>query len=694
MISDNERIQEQRRRCLDKGQQQRPWRCALAAEVEALRDTEDEPSWQLRASARTKARVESIRFEIDDLELLVKRITPLECCNDDAYLESYPRAPGQTGHCAIDMNRINSVGVDGIRNELRSRIKQADGETRKTYQSFLMAADSLSTMIANAETAVLNAIAATEDDDRLSELKQMLASCARLKTKPPETFRDAIQLMWFVEMATMFGDQVGLVSPGHIDRVLGPFYERDMAAGILTRNEALLLIENLYIGINEFISPGGAIAVMVGGRNETGKDVTNELSYLALEALRRSNLVYPTVGVCWNEDTPTALTDLAIELIAAGYSTPAFFGDEVIQRGLQRYGMPPEESCNYINSTCVEITPVGSSNVWVASPYFSMCKLLREEMASAQCLDDFESFLSGYHKRVSHAITTAVAKQNDWRRRRRERGRKPLQSLFTRDCIDRGLDIDDGGARYNWVECSFVGIANLADCLHAIRTEVFEHNEVTMAELNELCKSNFQGAEPIRQRLLSHAKYGNGETEVDALVGEIVAFVQGECAKHRMEPDDSHFVPGAFCWIMHERLGSECGATPDGRLAGKAFADGAGPAQGREKNGPTAAILSTTSWDHSPMIGGIAYNMKFNSSLLGSETSLKALRELVLTYLRHGGFETQINVVSHEILKRAQESPEEYRDLVVRIGGYTDYFTRLSPGMQEEVMKRTEFASF
>ena len=173
----------------------------------------------------------------------------------------------------------------------------------------------------------------------------------------------------------------------------------------------------------------------------------------------------------------------------------------------------------------------------------------------------------------------------------------------------------------------------------------------------------------------------------------IVGFVEGECARQGVVPAGARFVPGAFCWIMHEQLGRVCAATPDGRLAGTPFADGCGPAQGREKYGPTSAILSTTSWDHSAFVGGAAYNMKFNRQLLQNPEGLNGLRDLILTFLQRGGFETQVNVVDREILKKARVSPENYQDLIVRIGGYTDYFVRLSPQMQEEIISRTEFTN-
>ena len=175
-------------------------------------------------------------------------------------------------------------------------------------------------------------------------------------------------------------------------------------------------------------------------------------------------------------------------------------------------------------------------------------------------------------------------------------------------------------------------------------------------------------------------------------MGTIAIFLQKACARHQVAPDQSPFIPGTFCWIMHEQLGARCGATPDGRRRGMPFADGGGPAQGRDLSGPTRSILSTTSWDHHALIGGLAYNMKFSSSLFTSEAAVDSLHDLVITYLHRGGFETQINVVSRQRLEEAEQHPERHRDLVVRIGGYTDYFTRLSPEMRHEIMERTEQA--
>ena len=691
-----ERISTLRERLLRRKRQGAPvfLRGNAAVEARSLRASEGISSWQMRRGMLTRDRLASIRFEIDELELLAGRISP-SCCNGSEaeieqareYLKQYPAPMGQTGHCELDFAPVLAQGIDGLSAAIGARKEQATGEAADTYQSFLCALEGLSTMIEHAAAAV-------EDTGGFEEIAD---SCRRIAHEPPQSFRDAIQLLWFVTFGVMQGECVGLVVPGHLDRTLHPFYETDRAEGTLSREDALLLIESLYLLVNDYVPDGLAMSVMVGGRDAQGNDVTNDLSYLCLEALRRTKLIYPTVGVCWHEDTPSDLVELAVDLIGHGNPNPAFFGDQTIQRGLKGLGVPPSEACYYINSTCVEITPARSSNVWVASPYYSTCGILLDEIAgqvdSGRSAGCFDEFCARYFERLGREIAEGARAQNEARVQRRKHGRKPLQSVFTRDCIARGRDIDDGGAVYNWVECSFVGLANLADSLEVIREEVFNEKRLTLAGLKAILDADYEGHEPTRRRFLEkYPKYGHDCAEVDALLEKAVGLVRAECAKHRMAPDGSHYVPGAFCWVMHEMLGRVCGATPDGRKAGVPFADGCGPAQGREAYGPTAAILSTTSWDHSPMIGGLAYNMKFNSRLFESPEGFACLRDLILTFLRRGGFETQINVVDTETLKEAREHPDDYRDLMVRIGGYSDYFTRLSPEMQEEIIMRTEFA--
>lgn len=695
--SDRTRISTLRQRCLQRKHSVRQRLDVVAAQ--SLRASESVASRQVRMGLCTRNQLSAIRFAVDDLELLMGRLAP-ECPQEAElgkaldYLGKCPAAPGQSGHCQLDLSRAFEHGLDGIGCELRRRLAEASGPQAEAYESFTQALEGFRRMLENAaETG--EAAMAGQSPTRRGELAEMAESCRRIAHRRPETFLDGLHFAWLADFSLMAVKQASLVVPGHLDRLLYPLYQADIRHGRLTRQKALLLLECLYLLINELVPDGLAMSVMVGGRDAEGNDLTNDLSYLCLEALRRTGLIYPTVGVCWHEGTPRPLTDLALDLVAQGYSTPAFFGDETIQQGLRGLGCPPQDACNYINSTCVEITPVGGSNVWVASPYFNTCGLLMEELAAQAATGPaatFEQFLTAYKRRLSDKITAEAAVQNQWRRQRRDHGRKPLQSIFTRGCIERGRDIDDGGADYNWVECSFVGIANLADSLEVIRQEVYQRGALSLPQLKAALDADFAGQEPLRQRFLRRCpKYGNQCESVDSLVAHIVAFCVDQCRRHRMEPDESPFVPGMFTWVMHQRLGSATGATPDGRLAAMPFADGGGPAQGRESHGPTAAILSTVSWDHSPMIGGLAFNMKFSRSLLRTSQGRRRLGDLVETYLRLGGFETQINVVDAETLRQAKVNPEQYRDLVVRIGGYCDYFTRQTPEMQEEIIARTEF---
>lgn len=701
----SERVHILRNRCLERKRSAIPtWPEEPRLTARSLRDSEGIASWQVRRGLLTRDRLAGLPVEIDDLELLVGRVAPdrpewqAERQQAMAFLkENYPNlyTPGQNGHCQLDLSRLFALGIDGLMGEVRARMEGAEGKEQEVYLSFAYALAGLSLLAENGGKAAELACAGASPARR-TELAEMADTCRCIAHQPPQTFRQALQLLWLAVQGAQWGDRIGLVNPGRLDRILWPYYQADLAAGRLNREMALELIECLYLLLNESIPDGLAISVMVGGRDPAGQDVTNELSYLCLEALRRTNLIYPTVGICWHSGTPEALVDLGTELIVQGYKQPAFFNDEVIQRGLRGYGLPAVEACEYINSTCVEITPCGSSNVWVASPYFSTCKILLDEIESqarsAEPAATFEDFLAAYRVRLGRHIDEAVQANNADRLARQQYGGKPLQSLFTRDCLERGRDIDDGGARYNWVECSFVGLANLIDSLHVIREEVFTARRMDLAALDEVLKSNFEGREKERQRFLrGYPKYGNDCMPVDSLMQTILGFITQECTRQRIEPDGSSFVPGAFCWIMHEQLGRECGATPDGRVAGFPFADGCGAAQGRELHGPTAAVLSVTSWDPVPLIGGAAFNMRFNRDLFNTPDTLPKLKYLVLTFLRRGGFETQINVLDRNILLEAQKNPEAYRDLIVRIGGYSDYFTRLSPQMQAEIILRTEY---
>ena len=500
--------------------------------------------------------------------------------------------------------------------------------------------------------------------------------------------------MFLMIIALWFTEDHGLTCPGRMDRTLNDFYLADLAAGRIKREEALECICSLFIQMNMILHPGSAVAIMVGGRDADGNDTTNELTYLCLIARKLTKLVYPTVGLAWHSDSPPKLLNFACRIISTGIGDPAFFNDELISDGLQDHGVAQADSINYMNSTCVEIKPVGTSHIWVTAPYYNCPQALLDVLdevadGSIKPPETYDGLADLVRGNLRQKIGTEAQHLNNVWNRRAETGCFPLASCFIKDCLANGVDFDRGGARYNWVENSFVGLANLADSLYAVKHLVYDSREMSLADLRNIVNTDFTENEDLRLRILSKLpKYGNNNDEIDDFAVEWADFLTELTESFTVGVH--RYVPGYFCWVVHERMGSETGATPDGRTAGFPLADGAGAAQGREKNGPTASILSTTKWSHRKALGGLVHNLKFSRSTLRSDSDLLALRSLIETYMKNGGFEIQVNVVNSDELRDAQKHPDRYQDLVVRVAGYSDYFVHLNPNMQEEVIARTE----
>jgi pyruvate-formate lyase len=381
-------------------------------------------------------------------------------------------------------------------------------------------------------------------------------------------------------------------------------------------------------------------------------------------------------------------------MLATGVGDPAFFNDELIVHGLRDHGVSMEDSFDYMNSTCVEIKPVGASHIWVTAPYFNCPEAILEVMEgmAANSGDQpatFAEFKDLVKARLAGTVAAEAANlDRTWRQRALTAG-FPLASCLINDCLQRGQDFDRGGARYNWVENSFVGLANLTDSLVAVDRLVYTTRELTLAQLAGILKDDFRGNEALQARIVNQFPcYGTDNEEADRVAVEMAEFLMETTGSNSVGPHA--YVPGFFCWIMHGQLGAATGATPDGRRAGMPLADGAGASQGREKSGPTASILSTTKWNHRPALGGLVHNVKLAKSSLRSPEDLRALGFLAETYLRRGGFEIQVNVVDAENLRNAQTHPEKHRDLLVRVAGYSDYFVHLGRTMQDEVIQRTE----
>ena len=671
------------------------------------------PMFKRKALARA-AMLRGTTPKIDANELIVGKpdysvpLTP----EQESFLATaarlMPVRHGQDAHLAIDFEKLLALGTAGLRTEIAARKaalspvdEPKDIPKEQFYDCCLIELEAVEAYAARYAAHARALTQAEEAPARRVELREIAAVLDQVPAHPARSFREAVQCVHFYNM--VIGLE-GLYQLGRPDQYLLPYYERDRAAGVLTDAQAQELIDCLCLLTNEYTPKGLAIGLMVGGRDADGTDVVNPLTYMFVRSCDDVRLAYPGVGLCVTPRTPDDLLKLACTSLAHGNSHPALFNDEVIVRGLMGYGVPFAHAVNYIHSTCVEITPIKRSSVWVASPYYNLVQPLLEILGlSAPANDDlrvyplepcalpesFAALLATWKELMRRNIRRQVHHQNMLQMERSLTHVNPLVSCLVDDCLEKGADLDWGGAHYSFIESSFVGIANLADSLYAIKKLVYEDKLLTLAELAAALKDNYASREPLRQLILNRVeKYGNDDAAVDGLVGEISAWIAGELAQYKTW-EGASYIPSMFCWIMHERLGRETPATPDGRLCGFPLGDGSGPAQGREHSGPTASILSSTSWCHERFIGGIAVNLKFSPGLFQGETLDKMLA-IVRTYMRRGGFELQVNVVNRERLLDAQKHPELHRDLVVRIGGYSDYFTNLSPQMQQEVLLRTE----
>ncbi|MEW6358429.1 MAG: pyruvate formate lyase family protein [Planctomycetota bacterium] len=673
------------------------------ADARAWAEHTGNEDWLIWRARRTAERLRSMPVEIEPGERIVgkprlRHARPEEgpeLKKAQEVLASMPPFPGgDPGHFHPDYEPIFEKGIGGILDEIASRqkIKGIADEQHTFYDACRIVMDGMSAFVKN--TAEACEAMAKEDVADADRWRELAAICRRVATEPPTTFHEAIQLMFLTEIALWFGEDHSLASPGRMDQTLRRFYEADKAAGRITPRGAFELICCLFIQMNRILWPGSAVAVMVGGLDRQGTDVTNELTYLCLAARLATRLVYPTVGVAWHRDTPGELTDFSTELLATGIGDPAFFNDEVISEGLRRHGVSEEDSHYYMNSTCVEIKVAGRSNMWVTQPYFNMPKALLNVMAAVAegkqaAPQTFDELQEQVREDLAAQIRFHADRLDSVWKQRAKTGGFPLASCFVKDCLERGRDFDRGGARYNWVENSFVGLANLVDGLIAVNELAYDKMEMSIAEFHRILQKDFEGHEDLRQRIINTLpKYGNDDDVADALAEEWAEFAINSTESHTV---GLHcYMPGFFCWIVHERFGAETGATPDGRRAGWPLADGAGGAQGREKKGPTASVKSTTKWSHVEALGGLVHNAKFAKGMLKKAEDRKALRHVIETYMKRGGFEMQINVVGKEDLLDAQVNPEQYPDLLVRVAGYSDYFVHLNKNMQDEVIARTE----
>lgn len=659
------------------------------------------------------------------LERELMRQTPLGLCPDELLagrVDFRAEAPqpveagipsdmfpmGQRGHTALDAEKLMKLGITGIEAEIEELLCRTNDEDSRTfYKSALISLEGFRELAERLRVMSGDLSETAPEATQRADMARLRDVLATVPEHPATSFYEAIQATHLLYFAASLVSQ-SLYGPGRLDRVLRPYYEADIRDGRITPDGALELICCQFLLMNHaFETPQ---PVMLAGLGPDGRDTTSDLTYLCLEADQLVGLVNPSIAVAVNLDTPRELLDLSAERLLAGATKPSLFNDNVVISGLQQLGVPFEDAVEYIHSTCVEITMIGRSNILVASPYINLLRPLEfmlnagrpmrgdenkndvnghTDLAppSLQSYANFQAFLTEYERQLAGRIKYAAEAMACIRRGRAAGWAFPFASCFTADCLESGRDMDRGGARYTWTETSNVGLANIVDSLNVIKKRVFEEGTLSLSELREMLAADFPDEAQRRELIKDVPRYGNDIAEADNLAAEIVRTIYSEHYDYR-DGLGGWFVPGFFCWIMHRVLGEQTAASPDGRRAGDVLADAAGAAQGRDTSGPTAAVRSITSWDHRSGLGGIVLNLRFAAGA-GAEHPT-TLVDLIRTYFELGGFEIQINAVDSEVLLDAQRDPESHADLLVRVAGYSDYFTLLDPKMQDEVISRTQ----
>jgi formate C-acetyltransferase len=628
------------------------------------------------------------------------------------------------GHLAPDYSRVLSRGLEVIAEEAREQLAALDLtdpaaiRRREFCQAAAIVAEAAIRFARRfAEHAEQMAAAETRPEYR-AELSEIARICRKVPARPAETFHEALQAFWFVHLIIQIESNGHSISPGRFDQYMTPAYEAGCAAGCLTRDRAQELLDCLWIKFNEIMKLRDKTAsigfggyplfqnLIVGGQTRDGRDATNELSYLCLEATRRTRLPQPSLSVRIHADTPREFLRAATDLAREGLGLPAFFNDESIVPVLQNMGVPLAEARDYAEVGCVEPQVSGKTNGYYPAGFLNLGKVLTlalhngTDPATGERLGPADPAFRGFagyaevvaalDRQLDHAIRLLVTGVNILDELHGQLAPNPFVSLFVDDCLAQGLAYEQGGAIYNYTGPNSVGLANVADALMAIKRLVFAERRVEMAALLAMLDQDFAGHEGGRLLLLNRApKYGNDDDEVDGIARGLANRILRGFKQYR-NPRGGRYEPGLQSISAHALFRDAVAATPDGRTARMLLADGGiSPAQGRDRRGPTAVIRSAAKLDHREASNGTLLNIKLSPESVAGEAGIENLAALIRTYFQLGGQHVQFNVINSAVLRDAQAHPEQYRDLVVRVAGFSVLFTSIDRVLQEDIIERT-----
>ena len=674
------------------------------------------------------------------------------------------------GHVTVKYGEVLAIGFSGIKAKAQAELDKlclADGDYQKKsrfLEAVMISCDAAIEYARRYARLALKEAEECTDPVRKRELLQIAQNCANVPEKGATGFYEACQSFWFVQQLLQIESSGHSISPGRFDQYMYPYYQKDMESGKITREFAQELMDCIWVKLNDLNKCRDAASaegfagyslfqnLIAGGQNEEGIDVTNDLSFMSIQASMHVFLPQPSLSVrVWN-GTPHEFLIRAAELTRTGIGLPAYYNDEVIIPSLMSRGLTLQDARDYNIIGCVEPQKSGKTEGWHDAAFFNMCRPLElvfsngmdkgvrigPATGNVEEMTTFEQFYDAYKKQMDYAIQLLVNADNAIDMAHAERCPLPFLSSMVDDCMKVGKTVQEGGAVYNFTGPQGFGVANMADSLYSVKTLVYDEKKITMGELKEALATNYGkglGAEDVAamtakianelkeagktigekevaailntvvaaseapevkangeriQKLIEEVpKFGNDIPEVDAFARD-VAYTYTEPLQNYKNPRGGSFQAGLYPVSANVPLGAQTGATPDGRLAYQPVADGVSPSAGKDVNGPTAAANSVSRLDHYIASNGTLFNQKFHPSALSGRNGLENFVGLIRSYFDQKGSHMQFNVVSRETLLDAQKHPEQYKHLVVRVAGYSALFTTLSKSLQDDIIRRTE----
>ena len=602
------------------------------------------------------------------------------------------------GHMVIDYAKILHVGIAGLRREIEeAMLSCANPEKDAFYHSLLLYCNNMTDLCCRYAKRARDMQSEEISQARREELSEIAGICDRISSSLPASFCEALQLFWFTFLLD------GNDDPGRFDQFMFPFYRNDLDEGRITREFVRGLLEELWYKMEQV----RAWSLVLAGQTPAGKDASNELTYLCLETTEDLRLTNPAVALRLFNGSPKRLWRRAVKCITKGGGMPSLVNDDAVIRALIESGVPLEDARDYAMGGCIEFQISGKSNFGGEDGHVNLAKCLELALNNGRCVltgemigmqtgdpttfETFRDVFEAYRKQVESAIDKIIIQCNVGQEIKSKQGTKVFRSLLIDDCIALGLDCEGGGARYGNGQILTNGLVVVADSLAAIKTLIFDEKSISMPQLLQALKDNWQGHEPLRKRILHRAPhYGNDDERVDKLAREISEHIWSLLKRHRTYRGGSYTGLGVY-FNRQLYFGRQTAATPDGRFNGDVLEDSVGPWSGRDLHGPTAMFKSASKIAQELAAGGVVLNLKLTPSCLDSDEAIDKCVNLIRSYFALGGQQVQVTVANADDLRSAMREPEKWRHLIVRVGGYSDYFVTLDPKLQESIIWRTEY---